>query len=65
MQVCNESFHHVGKSLIRTLGIDDHRVFGDVVNIQVLHRRDFDVRRIHLGRFCCTMLAGIWEGSEV
>jgi hypothetical protein len=47
--MCNESFHDIGESLVRTLGVYDDCIFSYVVNVKVLHWRDFDLIRIHNG----------------
>jgi hypothetical protein len=47
VQMCNKSLHQVCESLVWTLRIDNHGVFGNVVNCQVLHWGDFDGRLRH------------------
>lgn len=48
VQMCDQSFHNISQSGIRSLRIDDDSVFGDIVDVQILHRRNFDICRVHL-----------------
>jgi hypothetical protein len=51
MEMGDQPLHDVGKTFIISLGIYNDSVFSDIVNIEILHRRYFDVFRIHTEGF--------------
>ena len=44
----DESFQYIPESQVRTLGVDQDGVLGDVINRQIFHRGDIDFGGIHL-----------------
>jgi hypothetical protein len=49
VEVGHQPLHYIGNTLIASLGIYNDGIFGDIVDIEILHRRNFDVFGIHLG----------------
>jgi hypothetical protein len=49
VKVGHQPLHHVSNTFIASLRIYNDGVFGDIVDIEILHGRDFDVFGIHLG----------------
>jgi len=68
MEMGYESFKNVGQTCIRALRVDANGILGDVVDCQILHRRDGRFCWIHLENFASALrsfhrkLWLIWPG---
>ncbi len=55
-----QSLHDIRQPLVRTLRVDDDCILCDVIDIEVLHWRNFDLGWIH----GCGLLEGSLEDRE-